>query len=176
VPGIASLQIVTAFVPLLALLTAMHVGLLLGGNWLNERKGCTTGLDYGTEHPAWLHAAFKALHSPRAPATYPVQTTSPATPSPPDHSTAGGKPDNRQPIILDHGGDPWPACDIAASAISSAFAYSEHERLDAGWKQPEMEPSMSDNCILFDTQHQPADVPCGTRLRDLVLPNSGIPK
>jgi len=50
------LQIVTTLVPLLALLTAMHVGLLLGGNCLNERKGCITGLDYGTEHPAWLHA------------------------------------------------------------------------------------------------------------------------
>lgn len=35
-------------------------------------------------------------------------------------------------IILDHGGDPWPIFDIAASAISSPFAYSEDERLDLG--------------------------------------------
>ena len=35
-------------------------------------------------------------------------------------------------IILEHSSDPWPIFDIAASAISSPFAYSEDERLDLG--------------------------------------------
>jgi hypothetical protein len=35
-------------------------------------------------------------------------------------------------VVLDHSSDPWPIFDIAASAISSAFAYSEDERLDLG--------------------------------------------
>lgn len=35
-------------------------------------------------------------------------------------------------ITLNHGSDPWPIFDIAASAISSPFAYSEDERLDLG--------------------------------------------
>lgn len=35
-------------------------------------------------------------------------------------------------IILEHSSDPWPIFDIAASAISSPFAYSEDDRLDLG--------------------------------------------
>lgn len=35
-------------------------------------------------------------------------------------------------IVVDHRSDPWPVFDIAASAISSPFAYSEDERLDLG--------------------------------------------
>lgn len=35
-------------------------------------------------------------------------------------------------VLLDHSGDRWPIFDIAASAISSPFAYSEDERLDLG--------------------------------------------
>ena len=35
-------------------------------------------------------------------------------------------------IILGHSSDPWPIFDIAASAISSPFAYSEDEQLDLG--------------------------------------------
>jgi transglutaminase-like putative cysteine protease len=35
-------------------------------------------------------------------------------------------------VILDHSSDRWPIFDIAASAISSPFAYSEDERLDLG--------------------------------------------
>ena len=38
----------------------------------------------------------------------------------------------RSHIILDHSSDPWPIFDIAASAISSPFAYSEDEQLDLG--------------------------------------------
>jgi transglutaminase-like putative cysteine protease len=35
-------------------------------------------------------------------------------------------------VILDHSSDRWPIFDIAASAISSPFAYSEDERMDLG--------------------------------------------
>lgn len=35
-------------------------------------------------------------------------------------------------ITLDHSSAPWPVFDIATSAISSPFAYSEDERLDLG--------------------------------------------
>ena len=35
-------------------------------------------------------------------------------------------------ILLDHSSNPWPIFDIAVSAMSSPFAYSEDERLDLG--------------------------------------------
>jgi transglutaminase-like putative cysteine protease len=35
-------------------------------------------------------------------------------------------------VVLDHSSDPWPIFGIAASAISSPFAYSQDEQLDLG--------------------------------------------